>query len=219
MTTRFVSYRRVSTAEQGKSGLGLDAQKVAIEAFVVAHGGEHIADFVDELSGGDSDRPGLNAAMAMARKMKCYVVVSKLDRLSREVAYIAALMNSKVKFVVAELGFDVDPFMLHIYASVAEKERKLIGQRTRVALQALKAKGVKLGGVRSPEDLVKARAKRTDGANAYAARVLPTIAAIKATGIVTLDGIARELSRRGVATSRGFAEWNAGQVSRVLARV
>lgn len=218
MALRFISYRRVSTIEQGKSGLGLDAQKAAIDAFAHMHGGEIVGDFVDLLSGKHDDRPGLTEAMTLARKGKCYVVVAKLDRLSRDVAFIANLMNSKVKFVVAELGFDVDPFMLHIYASVAEKERKLIGHRTRAALAALKAKGAKLGGIRNPEDLVKARAKRTDGANAHAMRVLPTIAAIKSAGVLTLDGIARELSQRGVRTSRGFADWNAAQVSRVLAR-
>ena len=138
----YVEYRRVSTGEQGKSGLGLDAQATTIRNFVQAQSGEIIATFTDILSGGDDARPELANAQAFARKHGAWVVVSKLDRLSRKVEFISALMNKRgAKFVVAELGHDVDPFMLHIYAAVAEKERALIASRTKAALAERKATG------------------------------------------------------------------------------
>jgi DNA invertase Pin-like site-specific DNA recombinase len=145
-----VAYTRVSTAEQGRSGLGLEAQRAAIEAFAAreqitilgwfseCQSGKRISDTLEE-------RPQLRAALEAANAAKAPVLVSKLDRLSRDVHFISGLMAHKVPFLVAELGADVDPFMLHLFAALAEKERAMISQRTKAALAALKARGVKLG--------------------------------------------------------------------------
>jgi DNA invertase Pin-like site-specific DNA recombinase len=145
-----VAYTRVSTAEQGRSGLGLEAQRAVIEAFAEreqitisgwfseCQSGKRVSDTL-------SDRPQLSAALAAANAARAPVLVSKLDRLSRDVHFISGLMTHKVPFLVAELGPDVDPFMLHLFAALAEKERAMISQRTKAALAALKARGVKLG--------------------------------------------------------------------------
>ena len=147
--SNLVSYPRVSTAQQGKSGLGIEAQRLALDAFAKANGFEIVAEFVEVETGKGSDaierRPQLNAALAEARREKCAVVVAKLDRLSRDVHFISGLMVHRVPFIVAELGADVDPFMIHLFAALAEKERALISQRTKAALSAAKARGQKLG--------------------------------------------------------------------------
>src|SRR3954452_5019144 len=140
-----VAYFRVSTEKQGKSGLGLDAQRGAVERFAAEHGFELVAEHVEVETGKGSDaldrRPQLAAALKQAKAEKCPVVVAKLDRLSRDVAFISGLMAQRVPLVVAELGPEVDPFMLHVYAALAEKERSLIASRTRDALAAAKARG------------------------------------------------------------------------------
>ena len=141
-----IAYIRVSTAKQGRSGLGLEAQHAALVRFAAAEGFEIAAEHVEIETGKGSDaldrRPQLAAALAKARKRKCSVLVAKLDRLSRDVHFISGLMAHKVPFIVAELGSDADPFMLHLYAALAEKERALISHRTREALKAAKARGV-----------------------------------------------------------------------------
>ncbi|TIX46640.1 MAG: recombinase family protein, partial [Mesorhizobium sp.] len=146
---RAVAYIRVSTAQQGKSGLGLEAQRVAIAKFNEAEGLELIAEFREVETGKGADalnkRPQLAAALSEAKRNDCAVVVAKLDRLSRDVAFISALMAKRTPFIVAELGADVSPFRLHIYAAVAEQECAMISQRTKDALAAVKARGVKLG--------------------------------------------------------------------------
>src|SRR3979490_1495308 len=144
-----VAYRRVSTQRQQRSGLGIEAQRAAIARFAEAEGLTIVAEYVEAESGKGADaldlRPQLAAALASARKAKCSVVVSKLDRLSRDVAFVSGLMAQRVPFIVAELGRDADPFMLHLYAALAEKERRLITDRTTAALQAKSASGAKLG--------------------------------------------------------------------------
>jgi DNA invertase Pin-like site-specific DNA recombinase len=145
-----VAYVRVSTNEQGRSGLGLEAQRAAIEQFCVREKIEVLEVFSEVQSGkrvsdGLTERPQLIAALAAAKALGGPVIVSKLDRLSRDVHTISGLMVHKVHFMVAELGPDVDNFMLHLFAALAEKERAMISQRTKAALAALKARGVKLG--------------------------------------------------------------------------
>jgi DNA invertase Pin-like site-specific DNA recombinase len=147
---RAVAYVRVSTNEQGKSGLGLEAQRAAIEQFCAREGIELQETFSEVQSGkrvsdGLTERPQLIAALAAAQVLGGPVIVSKLDRLSRDVHTISGLMVHKVHFIVTELGKDVDNFMLHLFAALAEKERAMISQRTKAALAALKARGVKLG--------------------------------------------------------------------------
>ena len=145
-----VAYTRVSTAEQGRSGLGLEAQRAAIEAFAEREQ-ITISGWFSEVQSGKrvsdtlAERPQLSAALKASQAAGAPVLVSKLDRLSRDVHFISGLMAHKVPFLVAELGADVDPFMLHLFAALAEKERALISQRTKSALAALKARGVKLG--------------------------------------------------------------------------
>ena len=142
-----VAYYRVSTQRQGRSGLGLEAQRTAVARFAETEGITLLAEFTEVETGKGADaldrRPQLAAALATARQEKCPVLVAKLDRLSRDVAFIAGLMAQRVPFIVAELGADADPFMLHLYAALAEKERRQISERTRAALASRKAQGAK----------------------------------------------------------------------------
>jgi DNA invertase Pin-like site-specific DNA recombinase len=140
-----IGYVRVSTTQQGKSGLGLDAQRATIEAFALANGLTVIEWHQDVESGSVDERPALTAALARAKLLQCPVVVAKLDRLSRDVHFISGLMASGVEFIVPEFGRQADPFILHIFAALAQKERELISVRTKVALAAAKARGVTLG--------------------------------------------------------------------------
>src|SRR3954452_13241123 len=172
-----VAYIRVSTHRQGKSGLGLEAQQAALTRFAEAEGFSLVETFqeVETAKGDDAleRRPQLAAAIKAARKAKAPIVVAKLCRLSRDVHFVSGLMAHKVPFIVTELGADADPFMLHIYAALAEKERRLISQRTREALQAAKARGVKLGGSNA-----KSRENR-DAALERAKQLRPILAELK----------------------------------------
>jgi DNA invertase Pin-like site-specific DNA recombinase len=150
---RAVAYLRVSTQQQQRSGLGIEAQRAAIERFAEAESLTIIEEYAEFETGKGADaldrRPQLAAALASAKKAKCSIVVSKLDRLSRDVAFVAGLMAQRVPFIVAELGRDADPFMLHLYAALAEKERRVISERTTAALHAKKAGGACLGNRRN----------------------------------------------------------------------
>lgn len=213
-----VMYRRVSTSEQGRSGLGLEGQGEAVTRFCIAEGFEIVAGFEDVASGKLplEGRPGLAAALEKARKLKCPVIVSKLDRLSRDVAFISGLMARGVPFIVAELGADTDPFILHLYAALSEKERRLIGERTRAALAAKKQQGTLLG---NRTNLAEAQAKGCAANRAasaeFAAKVMPTIRRLRA-GDMSMNAIADELNRSHTPTMRG-GSWTAKAVSRVLA--
>jgi DNA invertase Pin-like site-specific DNA recombinase len=146
-----IAYTRVSTSQQGKSGLGLEAQQAALARFAEAEGFNLIQTFEEIETGKGADaldrRPQLTAALRLARQHKAPIIVAKLDRLSRDVHFISGLMAHRTPFIVAELGADADPFMLHLYAALAEKERAMISRRTKDALAAKKAQGVKLGGL------------------------------------------------------------------------
>src|SRR6202049_4687137 len=150
---RAVAYLRVSTQHQQRSGLGIEAQRAAIERFAAAESLLITAEYSEFETGKGADaldrRPQLAAALAAGKRAKRSIVVSKLDRLARDVAVVSGLMAQRVPFIVAELGRDADPFMLHLYAALAEKERSLIAQRTKAALAAKKAAGVKLGNPRN----------------------------------------------------------------------
>src|SRR6201982_2569143 len=138
-STPLITYIRVSTSAQGRSGLGIEAQRHTLAQFAQREGFEVVREFVEVETGKGSAaldrRPQLSAALAAARKARCHVAVAKLDRLSRDVHFISGLMSHKVPFLVAELGPDVDPFVLHLFAALAEKERSLIATRTRQALK------------------------------------------------------------------------------------
>lgn len=218
---QIIAYYRVSTSQQGKSGLGIEAQKAVVARFAEAEGMEIAGEHVEIETGKGSDaldrRPELNAALSAARRNKCPVVVAKLDRLSRDVHFISGLMSHRVPFIVAELGADADPFMLHLYAALAEKERSLIAQRTRAALLAAKARGVRLGN----PNLDQARGKAVEATKAEAARnaqnILPLVRQIQGAGATTLRQIADALNARGVATPRG-GKWHATSVKNLLGR-
>lgn len=219
---RAVAYYRVSTSKQGASGLGIEAQRAAIARFAEAEGFTIIAEHVEVESGkGGADaldrRPGLAAALAEARKAKVPVVAAKLDRLSRDVHFISGLMAQRVPFIVAELGLDADPFMLHLFAALSEKERALISARTKDALAAAKARGVRLGSPAIEKARASSIATNQANADAHAARVLPVIEAIQKTGAASLRAIAAELTARKVETARG-GTWTAVQVSNILKR-
>ncbi len=215
-----ISYVRVSTEKQGRSGLGIEAQRNAISRFADAEGFQIADEFVEVETGKGADaldrRPELSAALAAARKAGSPVIVAKLCRLSRDVHFISGLMAHKVPFVVAELGKDVDPFLLHIYAALAEKERALISQRTKEALAARKASGVRLG---NPRTLSQAQAKGRNVASRkavqHAVNVLPIIREIQGSGVSTYLGIAEALNARGVRTARG-GRWHATTVRNLL---
>jgi DNA invertase Pin-like site-specific DNA recombinase len=181
-----------------------------------------LAEFVEVETGKGSDaldrRPKLAEALAKARKAKAPVVVAKLCRLSRDVAFISGLMAQRVPFIVAELGADADPFMLHIYAALAEKERALIADRTRAALAQKKAHGAVLGNrTNLPEAQAKGVAVNRKTADAFAANVLPIVRQIQAAGATTFRAIAAALNDRGVRTARGGA-WHDSTVRNLLAR-
>jgi DNA invertase Pin-like site-specific DNA recombinase len=219
---QLVSYIRVSTNKQGKSGLGIDAQRDAIARFAVAEGYEIVGEYVEVETGKGADalerRPKLATALAQARKGKASVVVAKLCRLSRDVAFISGLMAQRVPFIVAELGTDADPFMLHIYAALAEKERALIADRTRAALVQKKAQGATLGNrTNLDEAQAKGAAANRTAADAFAANVLPIVRQIEAAGVTTHRAIAAALNARGIRTARGGA-WHDSTVRNLLRR-
>ncbi len=221
MGKKLVAYYRVSTVKQGRSGLGLEAQHATVQAFAAANGYTIIREFTETETGKGADalerRPELKAALAAARKGDASVCVAKLCRLSRDVHFISGLMVHRVPFIVAELGADVDPFMLHIHAAVAEKERALIAKRTGDALQAKKARGESLGNANIKQVAVAGRAALMANAATRAENILPVVDAIRASGITTLTGIAEALNNRGIATPRG-GQWYASSVRNLLAR-
>jgi DNA invertase Pin-like site-specific DNA recombinase len=215
-----IAYCRVSTDRQGKSGLGLEAQREAIARFADANGFALAGEQIEVETGRGADaldrRPKLKNALDLAKKHKCSIIVAKLDRLSRDVHFISGLMTKRVPFIVAELGPEVDPFMLHIYAAVAEKERALISQRTKAALAAAKARGVKLGNPRLEEAREPRMRANAEEAARQTALVLPVIKPLYERGL-SLRAIARELAASGVPTARG-GRWSAVQVSDILRR-
>jgi DNA invertase Pin-like site-specific DNA recombinase len=212
MPSPVVAYYRVSTQTQGRSGLGLEAQRKAVTQFAGNEFLEVVDEFIEVETGKGADaldkRPQLAAALRIAKKLKAPIVVAKLDRLSRDVHFISGLMTQRVPFIVAALGRNVDPFMLHIYAALAEKERALISERTKVALQAAKERGVKLGN-QAQADANKAAAATRD-------------ASLKATllelAAKSYREIAQELTSRAIAAPRGGA-WNAMTVMRAMKRL
>jgi DNA invertase Pin-like site-specific DNA recombinase len=195
----------------------LDAQRAAVELFAKQHGFSLEGEYIEVETGKGHDalarRPKLAAALAHAKKLKAPVIVSKLCRLGRDVHFISGLMSNRVPFIVAELGPEVDPFMLHIYAAVAQKERSLIAARTSEALQAAKRRGVKLGKTG------KQRAKENKAAaDAHAKALASNIRELRAAGIKSVRAIAAELNKRRVPTARD-AKWHATSVVRLLNRI
>jgi DNA invertase Pin-like site-specific DNA recombinase len=217
-----VAYYRVSTKQQQRSGLGIEAQRATVTRFAEAERLTIVAEFVEIETGKGADaldrRPQLAAALAAARTAKCSVLVSKLDRLSRDVAFVSGLMAQRVPFIVAELGRDADPFMLHLYAALAEKERSLIAERTKAALASKRASGARLG---NPTNLPLAgalgRATQVAAANEFVSGLLPVVLAIRQTGAKTLESMSQALNQRGIRTARG-GKWHASSVANLFVR-
>jgi DNA invertase Pin-like site-specific DNA recombinase len=213
MATPIIGYIRVSTDKQGKSGLGLEAQREGIARFAATEALEVAGEFVEVETGKGADaldkRPQLAAALRKAKQIKAPIVVSKLDRLSRDVHFISGLMTKRVPFIVAALGKNVDPFMLHIYAALAEKERSMISERTRDALTKAKQRGVVLGNPNVGKMVTEATAARD--------AILRPI--LQEMWEMPYREIARELTNRNIPTPRGGEQWNAMSVMRVMKRL
>jgi DNA invertase Pin-like site-specific DNA recombinase len=212
MQRPIVAYYRVSRESQRRSGLGLDAQREQLTAFAAAEDFAITAEFTETETGKGAAalerRPQLRAALDEAMRQQCAVAVAKLDRLSRDVHFISGLMAHRVPFIVAELGPDVDPFVLHLFAALAEKERSMISKRTIAALAAAKARGVQLG---NPE---QAR-KNKEAANLRAQLLADTFEAFED---LSAAAAARKLNELNVPTPRGLP-WSAKTVIRVRNRL
>jgi DNA invertase Pin-like site-specific DNA recombinase len=209
-----VAYIRVSTGKQAKSGLGLEAQIDAIRAFARAEGYKLAGTFEEHESGKGADaldrRPQLAAAIKAAKKAGGPVIVSKLDRLSRDVHFISGLMAHKVPFIVTELGSDVDPFVLHLFAALAQKERSLISARTKEGLKAAKSRGTKLGGWTAGSEASKR------AADDLAARMKPIL--MELAHLPSARQIAADLNRRGIKSATG-GQWSSKTVVRLRERL
>lgn len=199
---QFVAYYRVSTQKQGQSGLGLEAQRTACAAYAP------IAEFVEVESGKNDNREQLNKAIAFATANNAVLVVAKLDRLSRDVEFIAGFMKRGVPFRAADIQ-NADEFMLHMYAVLAHKERRFISERTIAALAKAKERGIKLGG---------AHQSKQEKADAFAQSLEEVLQGLIQSGVRTPAAIAKALNDRAIRTPRGSA-WGTGQVVRLLRRV
>ncbi len=217
MATIFVSYSRVSTDRQGKSGLGLEAQAAAIEAHVETAGGAVVASFVEVESGKVDERPELEKALALCKRKKATLLIAKLDRLSRDAHFLLGLQKSGVPFAAADMPY-ADSFTVGVLALVAQKEREMISERTKAALKAAKARGIQLGCPDAPRTAAIAREAKIEKAKSRAANIAPVIREIMANGgDMSLRAVAMVLEARGIKTPRGGSRWQAVQIQRVLA--
>jgi len=218
-----VALYRVSTAEQGQSGLGLEAQRASVRAFVSAQGWTLIGGFSDVASAKDDRRPGFQAALARCRQLGAILVSARLDRITRRALTLSQLLEDGISIRTADMP-GADGLMMRIYAAMAQKERELISARTKAALAAAKARGAVLGGDRgyrptSGPDAAAAGRVRREGAERVAHRLALEIAALQADGITSHAGLALALTERGVATPRGSSVWTHTTVARVISRV
>lgn len=213
MNGKFVSYLRVSTARQGLSGLGLEAQRHAVEEYLNGGRWELLGEHVELESGKHTlaHRPVLREALEVCKRHKATLVVAKLDRLARNVAFVSALMESKVDFVAADFPA-ANKLTVHILAAVAEHEREQISARTRAALQAAKVRGVKLGNPR----IKQINRPRRQEAHAFAETLRPTLEAYRAAGM-SERGMVVSLNSVGVRSARG-GQWHLQTLQRVLER-
>ena len=221
---RLVAYERVSTARQGASGLGLEAQRKVIEDFAASRGAEVLARFTEVESGRKADRPELLKALHLAKVTGATLVIAKLDRLSRNAAFLLALRDSGVRFVAVDMP-EANDLTVGIMALVAQAEREAISRRTKEALAVAKARGVRLGNPNGAESLRRAgkggvalRAAVSANAAAFAADLAPVIADIRVAGHTSLRAIASELTSRGIRTRRG-GKWNVGNLKMLLLRL
>lgn len=219
--TQFVTYLRVSTQRQGASGLGLEAQREAVTNFTSKEHGEVIAEYVEIESGKKNARPELEKALAYAKKQGATLLIAKLDRLARNVAFIANLMEAGTDVRAADMP-EANCFMFHVMAAVAEQEGRAISERTKAALKAAKARGVKLGWSIPSRAQEQKEASRLGGiaiaksAKEFAVNLTPIIELLRSQGL-SLHGIAKELNARGIQTARG-GQWYAMTVKNTIDR-
>ena len=220
---RVVAYYRVSTDAQGRSGLGLEAQRQAVLALCQGRGWEIISEHTEVESGKVAKRPELTAALHRAKVTGAVLIVAKLDRLSRSVAFLSALQDSGAKFIAADMP-EANELTVHIMAAVAQAERQAISKRTAEALRAAKAAGRRLGNPNGAEALRRAGkgnsaaiARVKAGADEHAQDLAPIIADIQAAGATSLAAIAAELNARHIQTRRG-GQWHPSSVRNLLAR-
>lgn len=224
--TTYVAYCRVSTDKQGRSGLGLEAQQAAIQSHLRPGDTLLQPPYVEVESGKRADRPQLQAAIERCRRTGATLLIAKLDRLARNVAFISNLMEGGVEFEAVDFP-KANRLTVHILAAVAEHEAKMISERTKAALAAAKRRGTKLGGDRgyrpsappSPENVAQATAVRQRKADHAAFAVLPVLEGLQASGVVSLNALAKRLNELGQPTPRRKGVWTATAVRRVLARV
>ena len=212
----YITYYRVSTQRQGQSGLGLEAQRSAVQNFLA--GKEIIAEFTEVESGRKNDRPQLAQALALAKKNKATLVIAKLDRLARNVHFISGLLESGVQFVAADMP-EADRTFLQMAAVFAEWEARKISERTKSALQAAKERGTKLGSPTPELGSKRGTEALVARANAYATKVAPSINQIIAQVGTGLREVAAELQYRGIKTARGNDVWHPAQVAKLIRRV
>jgi DNA invertase Pin-like site-specific DNA recombinase len=217
-----VGLYRVSTAEQGQSGLGLEAQRASVRAFCAAQGWTLVAEFSDVASGKDDRRPGFQAALLRCRQLGAVLAVARLDRVTRRAHTLSRLLEEGYAIRAADMP-GADDLMLRIYATMAQRERELIGARTRAALAAAKVRGVALRGDRghrpvAPPDAGAAALARAEAAARTAHRLRLEVERLRAVGHVSHAGLARALTARGVPTPRGGAAWTHTTVARLLTR-
>jgi DNA invertase Pin-like site-specific DNA recombinase len=224
---KFVSYLRVSTARQGASGLGLEAQREAVSRYMNGGNWMLVREVVEVESGKRNDRPAIAEAVRLCRIHRATLVIAKLDRLARNLHFISGLMESGISFIAVD-NPSANELTVHILAAVAQSEAKAISERTKAALAAAKARGVKLGGLRGPAAEFAALSKKGSAAGAAvraakAAKrtedLLPVISYIFERGTRSLRAIAADLNARGIETPRGVGEWFPTQVQRVLAKM
>lgn len=221
-TPRFVAYTRVSTERQGRSRLGLEAQDAAILAHLTATGGKLVGTFTEVESGKRDDRPELRKAMVHAKLTGATLLIAKLDRLSRDAHFLLGLSKSGVEFVAADMPH-ANKLTVGIMAMVAQEEREAISKRTKAALAAAKARGVKLGNPQGAKAIKdggyhrNATAAVVEGAHARAEAVRATIDGIRSRGVTSANGIAKALNEAHIATARG-GQWTARSVLNVMGR-
>src|ERR1700733_5686666 len=217
---KWVSYLRVSTGRQGQSGLGIEAQRKAVEDFLNGGGWELAKEYVESESGKKTDRPVLAEALKACRLYGAKLVIAKIDRLSRDAHFLLGLEKAGVDFVAADMPA-ANRLTVGIMAMVADEERRMISKRTKEALAAAKRRGVKLGGYRGAKITRKIReagsAATAAIASARAADLAPVIAELQAAGATSLRAIGVGLNERRIPTARG-GDWSPTQVMRVLAR-
>jgi DNA invertase Pin-like site-specific DNA recombinase len=223
---RFVSYLRVSTDRQGKSGRGLDAQRQAVENFLNGGSWRLVGEFVEVESGRNSDRVELEKALALCRAHRAALVVANVSRLTRSVAFLSKLLAADVEIRFVDLPTIEGPtgrFLVQQMASVAELEAGMISDRTRRALAAAKARGVRLGGFRgragTSEDCAQARAARTSKAVGHASSLAPIFARLDPDASLSLRALAAKLTAEGLPTPAGRTGWTAATVARVKAKL